>query len=59
LSRRLAPHFFLDPTSFAGYLFASEDQIWEAMQSPDRVLRRVDKEGAEKVFEPRQLKLFD
>ena len=58
LSRRLAPYFYLDPTSFAGYLFVSEDQIWQAMDSPSKVLRRIEKEGVDAIFEPRQLKLF-
>ncbi len=59
LSRMLAPHFNLDPTSFAGYLFVTSDRVEEAMRNPDALLRRVKKDGADSVFEERQLKLFD
>jgi hypothetical protein len=59
LSRRLAPHFNLDPTSFAGYLFVTSDVVHEAMKSPDILLRRVKSKGIDTVFEPGQLKLFD
>ena len=62
LSRMLAPHFNLDPTSFAGYLFVTSNRIEEAMHNPDALLRRVKKDGADSVFEEfeeRQLKLFD
>jgi hypothetical protein len=59
LSRMLAPHFNLDPTSFAGYLFVTSDRIEEAMHNPDALLRRVKRDGADSIFEERQLKLFD
>lgn len=59
LSRRLSPHFNLDPTSFAGYLFVTSDKIAESLISPDKLLRRIKNEGTEKFFEERQLKLFE
>jgi hypothetical protein len=59
LSRMLAPHFNLDPTSFASYLFVTSDRIEEAMHNPDALLRRVKRDGADSIFEERQLKLFD
>jgi len=59
LSRMLAPHFNLDPTSFAGYLFVTSNRVEEAMHNPDALLRRVKKDGADSIFEERQLKLFD
>ena len=62
LSRMLAPHFSLDPTSFAGYLFVTSSSIEEAMHNPYALLRKVKKDGADSVFEEfeeRQLKLFD
>jgi hypothetical protein len=57
LSRRLAPHFNLDPTSFAGYLFVTTDRILEAMSKPSTLLRRIKMVGLDSVFDDRQLKL--
>jgi hypothetical protein len=59
LTRRLAPYFGLDPTSFAGYLFVKNDKIKEAIAEPDSFLRRVRDHGAEAYFEERQLQLFE
>lgn len=59
LSRRLAPHFKLDPTGFAGYLFVTQSQIKEAMHYPRRLLKRIEEEGLGKDFESRQFLLFD
>lgn len=39
LSRRLAPHFGLDPTSFSGYLFVTNDALRKAMLSTSALLR--------------------
>ncbi|MBC7820104.1 MAG: hypothetical protein IAG10_24745 [Planctomycetaceae bacterium] len=41
LSRRLAPHFNLDPTSFAGYRFVTSNVIRDAMTRPKTFLGRV------------------
>lgn len=58
LTRRLAPHFTLDPTGFAGYLFVTNDKMKEAIANPDAFLRRVKKAGVKAMFEERQLQLF-
>lgn len=39
LSRRLAPYFSLDPTSFSGYLFVTNDNLRRAMASSKALLR--------------------
>lgn len=57
LTRRLAPYFKLDPTSFAGYLFVTSETLLRAVENPDRFLRRVKKEGMDD-FQTRQLNLF-
>lgn len=59
LNRILAPHFYLDPTSFAGYLFVTNAAVRQAMDNPRRLLRKVEAEDVESVFEPRQLQLFE
>ncbi len=59
MNRRLAPHFKLDPTSFAGYQFVTSDRIHEAMRKPDTLLRKIKSAGVDSVFEDFQLKLFD
>lgn len=41
LSRRLAPFFSLDPTSFSGYLFVTNDNLRQAMSNPNAFLRDV------------------
>jgi hypothetical protein len=59
LTRRLAPHFNLDPTGFAGYLFVTSERLREAIADPDRFLRRVRERGVAAEFEERQLALFE
>lgn len=59
LSRRLAPHFKLDPNGFAGYLFVTKDIVKEAMLNPDKLLRKFKTEGVEKHLEQVQLSLFE
>lgn len=59
LSRRLAPVFNLDPTSFAGYLFVTNDFINEAMQKPEAVLARVRRHGIDESIQPEKLPLFE
>ncbi len=44
LSRRLAPYFTLDPTSFAGYLFVTNENLRRAMCDPNALLRDVGDE---------------
>ena len=57
LSRRLAPHFKLDPNGFAGYLFVTTSIIKEAMLNPDKLLRKFKSKGVD--LEQVQLSLFD
>jgi hypothetical protein len=59
LTRRLAPQFGLDPTGFAGYLFITNDRILEAIENPDRFLRKIKSRGVSNTFEERQLQLFE
>jgi hypothetical protein len=64
LSRRLAPHFNLDPTSFAGYFFLKSSQLVEAMRNPETFIRGMEKRiynpsGSAESLEERQLKLFE
>jgi len=60
LSRMLAPHYNLDPNSFAGYLFVTSDRIYEALHKPATLLRRIGKDGLAQTFEePRQLIMFE
>ena len=59
LSRKLAPSFNLDPTSFAGYLFVTNKYIQDIIEKPDTMLRRIAKHGIEVTIEPAQLPLFE
>jgi hypothetical protein len=59
LTRRLAPHFNLDPSSFAGYLWVTSEVLLEGMVNPDRLLRRMKKAGVSELLEPSQKALFD
>ena len=45
LSRRLAPIFSLDPTSFSGYLFVTNENLRQAMHNPNAFLRDVSEMG--------------
>lgn len=42
LSRRLAPYFSLDPTSFSGYFFVTNDNLRRAMSNAKALLRDND-----------------
>lgn len=59
LTRRLAPYFKLDPTSFAGYLWTTSDILHEAMANPDTLVRRMKRDGVSSVLDTGQLTLFD
>lgn len=59
LSRRLAPFFNLDPTSFAGYLFVTRRFIEEALHKPQTILGRIRKHGLDAEMETKQLPLFE
>ncbi|QJD81710.1 ORC-CDC6 family AAA ATPase [Spirosoma rhododendri] len=41
LSRILAPCFFLDPSSFAGYKFFTSEKLLQATYRPDRFIREM------------------
>ena len=59
LTRRLAPHFNLYPSSFAGYLWVTNEVLLEGMANPDRLPRRMKKAGVSGLLEPAQRSLFD
>ncbi len=59
LTRRLAPYFTLDPTSFAGYLWTTSYLLREAMINPDKLLRRLETSGVSQGLDTGQLTLFD
>lgn len=60
LTRRLAPSFKLDPTSFAGYKFVTNAKILEALYSPKKLVREVSIKGFEDVMDQSdQGELFD
>ncbi len=59
LNRRLAPHFKLDPTGFAGYLFMTNDALREAMIKPKSLLNRIKKGKVDDVLKKIQTDLFD
>ncbi|NEN25369.1 hypothetical protein G3O08_17880 [Cryomorpha ignava] len=42
LSRRLAPHYKLDPTGFSGYLFITNDMLALALKSPSIFIRKIE-----------------
>ena len=58
LSRRLAPHFLLDPTGFAAHKSATSNRIREAMRAPKRFLGRLESQGIDKYLEDVQLELY-
>ena len=45
LTRRLAPFFRLDPSSFAGYLWVSSELLREAMVDGERLVGRLKRHG--------------
>lgn len=59
LTRRLSPHFNLDPSSFAGYLWVTNDLLREGMENPEKVLRRIKNSGVSSIAETAQLSLFE
>ncbi len=58
LNRLLAPHFKLDPSSFAGYKFVTCDVLSEAMCNPRKIIGRIKSKGLESVLDDSQLSLF-
>ena len=45
LTRRLAPYFKLDPSSFAGYLWVTSEAMRRAMVDPDATIRKARSRG--------------
>lgn len=45
LTRRLAPFFKLDPSSFAGYLRLTDTTLRELMRDPEAAVRRAEQSG--------------
>ena len=58
LTRRLAPHFNLDPSSFAGYQFVTSERLRQAIEQPQTVLRQIKVRGTKWLEEDRQETLF-
>ncbi|QTN31146.1 hypothetical protein HZ994_02000 [Akkermansiaceae bacterium] len=58
LNRRLAPCFNLDPTSFAGYLFVTNNSMRNALLNPKFYLRSLESLGFERTFDSDQMELF-
>lgn len=58
LHRMLAPRYTLDPTSFAGYLFITNEKLLHGIQNPTSLLNRVKKDGVDKTFKATQGDLF-
>lgn len=56
LTRRLAPFFKLDPSSFAGYLWVTDQTLQRAMTDPEAVIQWAKQQGAN--LEVDQLSLF-
>ncbi len=44
LSRLLAPHFKLDPTSFAGYKFINSDTLELSLTKPKEFIERMKRD---------------
>ncbi|OEU66350.1 MAG: hypothetical protein BA863_16055 [Desulfovibrio sp. S3730MH75] len=64
LTRRLAPVFKLDPTSFAGYKFMTNEVLREAMQNPKSFASKARRnaKGGKDIdgqLDPPQLRLFE
>ena len=58
-SRRLAPHFTLDPTSFAGYQFLRNEALRKALHNPKSLVRSIRAHGSDAALEGEQATLFD
>ena len=58
LTRRLAPHFNLDPSSFSGYQFITNGVLRRAFIDPDTTLRDVKRRGVNAVSQDHQPELF-
>ena len=59
LTRRLAPHFNLDPSSFAGYLWLTSEVLIQGMANAEKILRRMKKLGVSDLSESLEKPLFE
>ena len=59
LTRRLAPHFGLDPSSFAGYQFLTNDILRKAMNAPNSARREFNQKKHRSRSDDSQRELFD
>jgi len=57
LTRRLAPHFKLDPMGFSGYLFVTSELLAAAIDQPKRAIQAFKEERLGYVVESSQLHL--
>ncbi len=58
LTRRLAPHWTLDPTGFAGYLFISARKLEVGLDRPESFLTQFQKDNLSGDAQIEQLELF-
>ncbi|MDE0040180.1 MAG: hypothetical protein OXU77_21860 [Gammaproteobacteria bacterium] len=58
LTRRLAPHFNLDPSSFSGYQFVTNETLRSAMVNPARTVRAVRSRVKPRPLDEGQMELF-
>jgi len=58
LNRILAPHFGLDPSSFAGYKFVKSEELLSAINNPLALIAKVRDKGIDSVFGSSQHSLF-
>jgi hypothetical protein len=58
LTRRLAPHWTLDPTGFAGYLFISARKLEVGLERPETFLTQFQKDNQAGEMHVEQLELF-
>ncbi len=60
MTRRLAPTFKLDPTSFAGYKFVTNDKVKDALHYPKKLVESVKIKGFDQVMsDDTQRSLFE
>ena len=58
LTRRLAPYFNLDPSSFAGYQFFTNVVLHRAIENPESLLDEVKRRGFDWISDEQQMEMF-
>ncbi|MBI2419961.1 MAG: hypothetical protein HYV28_19035 [Ignavibacteriales bacterium] len=58
LNRILAPHFGLDPSSFAGYKFLNSKDLEIAIEKPYYLISKINSRGVNSIFDDSQQSLF-